>query len=252
MNRPAEPDTASGLSLEQSFARIEVTERAVARIWLGLRTVELIFDEARTLADHGNRDLPLETVALGLEHFMKVVLVLGIRQHTGQMPDIAKLKAWRHDLRRLDRDVVTFANDIRYGHDRPALRDDLRFLTSDPIKDALVHVMATITDTGRYDALNELVGSDRSSHPYAHLDALEQVLLERHQHVRELPSQGLFEVLARIHRDETVATCLRWARALARVFTLGYCGPLGQQLKPTVGIFLNLRDDQLDCMPAWR
>ena len=251
MSDPSHPN-ATEFSLEQSFARIEATERAVARIWLGLRTVEVIHDEARSLADDGNRDLPLETVALGLEHFMKVVLVLGTRQHTKRMLDIAKLKSWRHDLHRLDREVVNFAETIRYGHDRPAVRDDLDFLASDPVKQALVHVMATITDTGRYDALNELVGSERSSHPYAHLDALERVVLERHPHVRQLPSVALIEELARIHRGETVTTCLRWARALARMFTLGYCGPLGQQLKPTVGIFLNLREHELHRTPPWR
>ena len=252
MAHSADEDGIPPLTLEQSIARIEATERAVARIWLGLRTVELIYDEVRPLADDGHRDLPLETVALGLEHLMKVTLVLGHREHTGTTYDAAQLKRLRHDIARIDGTVIALARQIGYGHDRPAVRDDMDFLTNDPAKQQLVQVMSTITDTGRYDALNEFVGGSRSAHPYGHLDAYEQTLLERQPGVSDLPYPQQFDALARLHRDETITTCLRWARALTRMFTLGFCGRLGQQLTGTVKVFLYLPDHQLDRVPPWQ
>ena len=141
MAHSADEDGIPPLTLEQSIARIEATERAVARIWLGLRTVELIYDEARPLVDDGNRDLPLETVALGLEHLMKVTLVLGHREHTGTSYEAAQLKRLRHDIARIDRTVTALARQIGYGHDRPAVRDDMDVLADDPVKLQLVQVM---------------------------------------------------------------------------------------------------------------
>jgi hypothetical protein len=251
-HRATDDDAVPPLTLEQSFARIEATERAVARIWLGLRTVELIYDEARPLADDTNRDLPLETVALGLEHLMKVTLVLGHREHTGSSYGQHQLRQLRHDLARIDQQVIGLARDIGYGHDRPAVRDDLAFLTTDPAKRQLIQVMTSITDTGRYDALNEFVGGTRTAHPATHLDAYEQTLLARHPDIRDLPYPDQFDALACLHRDQTITTCLRWTRALTRMFTLGFCGRLGQQLTGTVSVFLYLRDHELDRVPPWR
>jgi len=188
--------------------------------------------------------LPQQLLASGLERLMKCYICLVCEGRHGDYPAPKYLsKQLGHDLSDLITEVIDKYFEV---NNRPAVEDDLSFLTNDLQLHKIIHILSEFGKFARYYNLDVVTGQQTLPiDPKAEWEALESSIEDFTPYLGADKMEVLHrDYYPRVHA-KIVATIERFVRAIARQFTLGgHSGKL-QQYSVTYTSFRNLQDDQL-------
>ncbi len=186
--------------------------------------------------------LPHQLLASGLERLMKCYIAVVRKGRDEAYPDRAAMKSLGHDLESL---LDTICAKYYGGTHRPLVRQDLSFITTDPVLTDCVRILSLFGKMGRYYNLDVVAGAgDGPMDPKGEWEALEARVED------PTPYIGDSE---RLHRDYyprvnslMIGRMERLVRAIAMQFTLGgHADPGGElgRLSVVYQEFRNLRDE---------
>lgn len=232
------------LTPEQSFALIDELETAAKLTQHGMDALHGL-DAANDF-----HHLPMQLLSQGFERLLKVTYALVIREHSGELPTVAEFRRrYGHDLTKINSALIDLvASNDEYAN-RPAVRDDLDFLSNDPHLARVLKLLSSFGTWSRYYNLGVLL--DPSSATGEDDPALAWQEIER-EALGRMP-EGLdrlgqpaeqADLFQEIY-EEISKTLDRFTRAISRMWTLGPLGPEGQRHMGLIKEFLFLRDEEL-------
>jgi len=193
--------------------------------------------------------LPILLLASGFERMMKTVICYHHLETVGEFPTRAVFPKGRrgHDLVLLLNQITRDCFSDDYLARIPAAKTDIEFLRNDPKLSAIVQILSDFGQSARYYNLNVVLGEqDPGPSPDDEWQKFEmEVLQEDPSWTSRLgdPKQS-DAIYDQINRELTVE-CEKFARALARLFTIGGLGSQAKQTSPHMHHFLFMTDDQL-------
>jgi hypothetical protein len=229
-------------TIQQTLALDQELLTAVRLVHAGLGQLQLL---------NGANDfyhLPLLTLASGFERLMKVMLCLRTLEETGDYPPRnAFPRGMRgHDLEILLQRIRQECFLDQYVSRIPVAREDLDYLQSDALLD-FVRVLSRFGQAARYHYLNVVLGErGLTSSPEDEWQKLESIIVQGHSGWLEemIAHPGSPEVHRRIAM-EVVQRLERFARALARLFTIGGIGKEAKRYTAYISSFLHLDEGKL-------
>lgn len=192
--------------------------------------------------------LPLLTLSSGFERLMKVMLCFRILEKTGEFPRPKDLPSGRkgHDLEFLLKRIREECFLQSYVDQIPIAKEDLEYLEAEELLSFLA-VLSKFGQAARYHNLDVVLRRrPKTDAPDAEWERLEtEIVTRRPDLMKEMVE---FPASNRIHQEiavEVVARLERFARALARLFTIGGIGQEAQRYTGYISKFLYLRDESL-------
>ena len=232
------------LGLERQLAFIYETETAVTLVGAGIETI------AEWHGADDKRTIGLHLLAQGFERLLKVTLALIQLNEEGTLPSSKQFRqSYGHVLSGLLDDILTACERDRAFVDRPAIRHDIEFLTSNDLWRSILDVLSELGSGGRYHDLDTILdGHAQSQRPLDLLETIEMDLCTADPKWFALLNSDLaafsrqwYPALA-----ETQTEILqRAARAIARMWTLGPAQKNGKAMTGVLGRYLFLTDEQL-------
>ena len=195
--------------------------------------------------DMGNTfyHLPHQLLASGFERLMKCYIAVVRKGRDGTYPDQAAMKSLGHDLESL---LETICARYYGGTQRPLVRQDLVFITTDPVLKDCVRILSLFGKMGRYYNLDVVTGAGHGPiDPKGEWEALESRVEDPIPYL-DNPERLHRDYYPRVH-SALIAKMERLVRAIAMQFTLGgHADPRGEirRLSVVYQEFRNLRDDQ--------
>ena len=192
--------------------------------------------------------LPLLTLASGFERLMKVMLCFRILEQTGEFPKPEDLPSGRkgHDLEFLLKKIREECFLDHYVDQIPVAKEDLEYLESEELL-SFLSILSRFGQAARYHHLDVVLGKQPTTDaPNREWESLEtDILLKRPDLIKEMEDFPASERPQQEIAIEVVARLERFARALARLFTIGGIGKEAQRYIGYIGKFLYLRDESL-------
>jgi len=229
-------------SIQQKLALDQELLNAVRLIQAGLGQLQKL-DGANDFYH-----LPLLTLSSGFERLMKVMLCFRILEKTGEFPSPADIPSGRkgHDLELLLKKILAECFLERYVDQIPVAKEDLEYLESEEFLSFLA-VLSKFGQAARYHHLDVVLGKQpKTDAPDREWERLETAILTaRPDLMKEMEK---FPASNKIHKEiavEVVARLERFARALARLFTIGGIGQEAKRYLGYISKFLHLRDESL-------
>jgi hypothetical protein len=230
------------LSQPQAVALIDELGSATELIDLGVKELH-----ALSLANDFYH-LPMQLLAQGLERFLKVTYALAHLGQTGMLPGRKKMRTqYGHKLVGITDDLVALAERSTGYVDRPAVREDLEFVRTDADLRQVLQILSEFGATSRYHRLDEFLDpqSVREDDPSQKWAAFEAEIIGRQPDWLEEIESGSAE---KVHRTAVLYAAQlvdRFARAIARMWTLGALPNESRRYSPLTRPFLMLTDEQL-------
>jgi hypothetical protein len=223
----------------KNIALIEELETSIRLIKLGLgeyQNLDLVNDFYY---------LPFQLISSGFERFMKCHICLGHIEKQNVFPNSELFRnKLKHDLLKLKNNIVE--NYFQTGN-AIALKDDLKYISEDIDLKKLISLLSEFGKFARYHNLNVVTGeANPGIDVKSEWEEFEtSILLKNKDLIKQFENfERQKEVLDTITRT-IIIKLERFARALARQFTLGKLSKLAQQYSSIVYPFLMLNDDQL-------
>jgi len=196
--------------------------------------------------------VPLLLLSGGFERLMKCMLCLKVLDDKGRFPTSEKLKSYGHDLVCLKEKIVSDCISKETAYEKPATKQDYKFLTEDKDLDKLIKILSDFGKNARYHNLDVVGGENNPAMDIkARLEEFELQLIMREY---EGDSNKLKEILTSVDKADEfykiiytiiIKKLQRFARALVRQFTLGNLGKEARRYSGLLKPFLNLRDEEL-------
>jgi len=225
--------------LKQEMALTLEIETAVKLLRTGLAELQCI-DGANDFYH-----LPFLLLSSGFERLMKCMICLKRRNDTGNYPATNELKT--HDLMDLKNCILSKCISKTTAFRREATKEDYHFMTADADFQRLLGILSLFGEFARYYNLDVVTGSTQPTvDAKDRWEKYEQDLVNKHAELPNLcqDANRIDDFYREINRI-IVSKLERFARALARQFTLGDLGPKAKSHTGTIGCFLFLTDDGL-------
>ena len=191
--------------------------------------------------------IPMLLLANGFERLMKTIICFHDQsREEGKYPDIKFFKGLGHDLVEILDQVLSrcFTSDYL---ERPAAASDAEYLRNDARFHTILKILSDFGEAQRYYNLDFACGKTPTTEsPNRLWDQLEiEVLQDDPEWIEKLKSPERIAEAHRVVNSELVVRLEKFARALARLFTLGNLGPEAKRLTGYVQPFLPLTDESL-------
>lgn len=220
-------------------------------IFISIKLVELGFRELQDLKE-GNDFyyLPLQLLSSGFERLMKCIICLDSLEKNGRFPNQKKLKT--HDLL----DLMNIILQNCFSTNCPATKMDYDFIKNNDLFQKLLKLLSEFGKYARYYNLDIVTGV--VSEPMdveSEWKRIEMKILQADKSMCEEfldcsrnPQPDSTEKVRQIYLEinrRIILPMERFARALARQFTLGELGKHAKELSGAVHPFLFLTDSDL-------
>ncbi len=232
----------SRTDIVRNVALSQELETAIRLIQVGLRELQAI---------DGVNDfyhLPLLTLANGFERYLKVIVCLRFQEENARFPTYGELFRGRdgHDLTKLLRRVIDGCFSNTYVNRIPVGAEDIAFLRTNDRLHEVVGILSSFGQAARYYNLDLVVGrTPETDSPEDEWCRLEGALLEARQDLRNAVGVDELDRIYAYLGTELTVLLERFARALARLFTIGRLGELAKRNMTYVVPFLMIRDSEL-------
>jgi hypothetical protein len=234
---------ADQLTQRQALALIDELESATKLLDLGIGELH-----ALDLANDFYH-LPMQMLAQGLERFLKVTYAMAELGGSGALPTRDRLRTkYGHDLVRLTDDLVQATAGAADYVGRPAVREDLSFISSQSDLRRILALLSEFGKESRYHRLDEFLdpASAIDDDPYRKWQEFEMDVIRRQpEWLQQMSSTDRAEQLRRDATAYAAYLLDRFARALARMWTLGALPDEANRYMGLAKRFLFLQDDQL-------
>lgn len=227
-------------------------QRALAldqELFNAVRLIQAGLGQLQSL-DSGNDfyHLPILTLASGFERFMKVTLCFQWLGARGTYPSRKAFPAGRdgHDLNLLLKKIRSDCFLEKYLGNISVAKLDFEYLNSTELL-SFISVLSDFGQAARYYNLDKVVGREaQTKDPEAEWQSLEtEILLDRKDLMAEItrdPASSRFH--AEIN-NEIVSRLEKFARALARLYTIGNIGVEAKKYTGYIRCFLHLSDSDI-------
>ncbi len=229
----------SGATTEQELALALEVRTAIKLLRVGLGELQSI-DGANDFYH-----LPFLLLSSGFERLMKCMICRKRLHDTAKFPTTNELKT--HDLLKLKKRVLSKCISKGTAYQKQATKEDYDYMTTDVDLTRLFGMLSEFGRFARYYNLDVITGSTRPAVDVERMwSEYEAELVRKDKNLSALsgdPSRldDLYRALNRI----IVRRLERFARALARQFTLGDLGDEAKTHTGVISCFLYLRNDQL-------
>ncbi|MCL7744309.1 hypothetical protein LV476_05000 [Guyparkeria hydrothermalis] len=200
---------------------------------------------------HGGNDfyhLPLLTLASGFERLMKVTLSFRFLETEGRFPGIKEIPVGRngHDLTFLLELVKKKCFLPGYVGHIPVAKEDWDYLESDRFL-SFLEALTRFGKSARYYHVDVVLGKDPDSlPPEREWEAIEtSIFLSRDDLVQEMDENPASRNIYRELNSEMVVIGERFARSLARLYTIGRIGSEAKAHMAHLSPFWGLKDSEL-------
>ena len=193
--------------------------------------------------------LPFQLLSSGFERLMKCMICYKYLNDEGRFPSFPELKGKSsgHDLLYLKNKIISFCISASKQSLSTALKSDYEYIATDEGLEQLITVLSEFGKSARYYNLDVVVGKkDPSPDVLQTWSSYEFDLIKDDESMMEELKRGNVKskVRKKINR-EIVCKLERFARALARQFTLGDLGDDANTCVAYISKFLFLTDDDL-------
>jgi hypothetical protein len=192
--------------------------------------------------------LPLLTLSSGFERLMKVMLCFRILEKTGEFPSTKDIPSNRegHNLELLLKRIREECFLATYVDHIPVAKEDLAYLESEELL-SFLSVLSNFGQAARYYHFDVVLGRQpKTDAPDREWESIETaIIIKRPDLIKEIER---FPASDKIHQEiavEMVSRLERFARALARLFTIGGIGQEAKRYLGYISKFLHLSDESL-------
>ena len=191
---------------------------------------------------------PILLLSSGYERLIKCLLCLALRDDEGEFiePPYETSKGKGHNLDYLLSRLLSVCEQKNYSSKFPAAKADIDLLSNDKDLIEIIALISEFAQGGRYYNLDMVLkGTSNYKDPAKGWDKIESTILQtREDLLKKLNNGDLDEVYKEINL-ELIITLEKFARALARLFTLADFGDFAKQASPLVYAYLMLMDKEL-------
>lgn len=232
-------------NINRDSALIEELQTSVSLLKFGLREVQSIRDGK--VFYH----LMMLTLANGFERLMKVIICLYKTEKSGDYPNKCPWNTKKgHDLNYLLDMILSECFSEKYLACSGVASTDLDFLKNDQRLKDFVSIISSFGQSARYYNL-DLFFTDKKTKtlsPEGEWNKLKKLIIEERPELKSEIFSGNnidLNMINEVTTKEIVIKLEKFARALARLFTLGDISEQAKRLSPIVYDFLTLRNEQL-------
>ena len=193
--------------------------------------------------------VPILLLSSGYERLIKCLLCLASIDEKGEIKEIPYEKKGRrgHDLDLLLNKLLEICEEKDYSSKFPAAKEDINLLKNDKKLRKIVSILSEFAQSGRYYNLDMFIDGksdyDKSEDKWEELETA--IALSRKDISKKIKTPGeLGHIYTEINK-EFIIVLEKFARALARLFTLGDFGKFAKQISPYVHDYLFLKDEEL-------
>ncbi len=224
-------------------ALIDELETSIKLIKRGLKEVQAI---------GGGNDfyhILMLTLANGFERLMKVIICLFMFEKDGKFPNKYPWEKNKkgHNLVFLLSYIAENCFYQEYVERIPVAKEDIDYLRNNPQLVAHVAILSKFGTAARYYNLDTIKGKNAgTSSPKEEWERLEEeIIRENPNWEKELLDDPNLESTYERVNTVIVIRFERFARALSRLFTIGWLGEYAKQISGSVYPFLMLMDEEL-------
>lgn len=197
--------------------------------------------------------IPFLMLSNGFERLMKCIVCLRYFHVNGTYPSLEFIKEFKHDISKLLNWIVNEAKKTGYDAKNPATKGDMEFLINDEHLQQVINLLSNFGMGARYYNLDIVTkGKSNYSNPGEMLNNLEKEIILHNEELKEIQAElsnssngDLNKKFNEKLNRELIIIFERFARALARLFTLWELGQFGGQMIGPISDFLFLTNDQL-------
>lgn len=236
--------SADDLDPNRYLAFVTETETAVALLDEGIGRI------ASWDGGEDRRIVALHLLAQGVERFLILTLALVQLSSEGAFPTRKQVQdEFRHDLTRMLDEIVEAGRRDGTYIARPAIQNDIDFLTNDEHWREMLSVLSDLCSGGRYHDLDTMLeGQSAWQSPMDRWESLEMTYCRTDPRWLGLMESNTVKFQQQWYpalAAKQTETLQRAARGVARMWTLGPARAHGQQMSGVIGRFLFIMDDDL-------
>jgi hypothetical protein len=212
----------------------------------------------RGMSDLQNTSIPSEfyhisllLLSNGYERLIKCLLCLALMDDNGQFEEEPYKKSGRkgHDLIYLLDRLLLICEKEKYSSKFPAAKKDIDFLNKDKNLRKIISLLSDFGQGARYYNLDiVLEGTSSYEDPSIVIDKIERNIIQTREDLLERYARCNIKDANYASKEITRTLIIileKFARALARLFTLAEFGDLAMQISPAVYNYLMLMDKDL-------
>lgn len=191
---------------------------------------------------------PILMLSSGYERLIKCLLCLALMDDNMNFKEQPFETSERkgHNLDYLLDKLLSICEQKNYSSKFPAAKKDIDFLSKDAYLRKIISLLSDFAQGGRYYNLDMVLQrTSRYDDPIEGWSRIESTILqERKDLLQKMNNNNLSNVYEEINR-ELIIVLEKFARALARLFTLADFGSFAKQVSPLVYDYLMLMDKEL-------
>jgi len=191
---------------------------------------------------------PILMLSSGYERLIKCLLCLALMDDNMNFIEqpFETTERKGHNLDYLLDRLLLICGQKNYNSKFPAAEKDIEFLNRDKYLRKIISLLSDFAQGGRYYNLDMVLsGTSRYDDPIEGWGRIESTILqERKDLLQRMKNNDLDDVYKEINR-ELIIVLEKFARALARLFTLADFGSFAKQVSPLVYDYLTIMDKEL-------
>jgi len=191
--------------------------------------------------------VPILLLSSGYERLIKCLLCLVSMDDNGRIEKAPFEKGRKgHNLDYLIERLLAVCKQKNYSSKFPAAKKDIDMLNNDKYLRNIISILSEFAQGGRYYNLDiVLEGNSKYKEPKAVWEKLELNIFQSKGDFSKKISEESLDDIHKETNHKLIVLLEKFARALARLFTLGDFGGFAKQVSPLVYDYLMLRDEEL-------
>lgn len=191
---------------------------------------------------------PILLLSSGYERLIKCLLCLALMDGNGEFkePPFEKSKGKGHNVDYLLRRLLSICEQKKYSSKFPAAKADIDFISKDKDLREIISLLSDFAQGGRYYNLDMVLnGTSKYKDPAEGRDKIVNTIIQRREYLLKELYNGDSDYFYKEINRELIITLEKFARSLARLFTLADFGDFAKRASPLVFDYLMLMDKDL-------
>lgn len=191
---------------------------------------------------------PILMLSSGYERLIKCLLCLALMDDNMNFKEqpFKTLERKGHSLDYLLDRLLSICEQKNYSSKFPTAKKDIDFLNRDKYLRKIISLLSDFAQGGRYYNLDMVLKeSSRYKDPIEGWSRIESTILQERKDLLQKMNNNDFDNIFKEINRELIINLEKFARALARLFTLADFGSFAKQASPLVYDYLMLMDNEL-------
>ena len=169
-----------------------------------------------------------------------------VKDENGEIKGTLFKKGKGHDIDYLLRRLLSVCEQKNYSSKFPAAKVDIDFISKDKDLREIISLLSDFAQGGRYYNLDMVLnGTSKYKDPAEGRDKIVNTIIQRREYLLKELYNGDSDYFYKEINRELIITLEKFARSLARLFTLSDFGDFAKRASPLVFDYLMLMDKDL-------